>query len=226
MEVHETEQARADLDEAIRLAPINAVYYDNRGLLLRRLGCYADASKDYLRARWIRSGKYRVHNGVVEALRGDDGSIDDMCTGDALVPLVNATGTTGATGATGATGGDSADSTADATSATSAPPSDAADSGGGAGSSSDNDTATSSTTATTATAATAATPATVDTSAMDNVEEKYAEDNERATSLLRAALRSKPGDRGEAMVQLLADKSDAVAYLRRFPIPVLKEMWR
>ena len=97
MEVHETEQARADLDEAIRLAPINAVYYDNRGLLLRRLGCYADASKDYLRARWIRSGKYRVHNGVVEALRGDDGSIDDMCTGDALVPLVNATGTTGAT---------------------------------------------------------------------------------------------------------------------------------
>ena len=223
MEVHETEQARADLDEAIRLAPINAVYYDNRGLLLRRLGCYADASKDYLRARWIRSGKYRVHNGVVEALRGDDGSIDDMCTGDALVPLVNATGATGATVTAGATGGDSADSTADATSA---PPSDAADSGGGAGSSSDNDTATSSTTATTATAATAATPATVDTSAMDNVEEKYAEDNERATSLLRAALRSKPGDRGEAMVQLLADKSDAVAYLRRFPIPVLKEMWR
>ena len=220
MEVHETEQARADLDEAIRLAPINAVYYDNRGLLLRRLGCYADASKDYLRARWIRSGKYRVHNGVVEALRGDDGSIDDMCTGDALVPLVNATG---ATVTAGATGGDSADSTADATSA---PPSDAADSGGGAGSSSDNDTATSSTTATTATAATAATPATVDTSAMENVEEKYAEDNERATSLLRAALRSKPGDRGEAMVQLLADKSDAVAYLRRFPIPVLKEMWR
>ena len=206
MEVHESEQARADLNEAIRLAPINAVYYDNRGLLLRRLGCYADASKDYLRARWIRSGKYRVHNGVVEAMRGDDGSIDDTCTGNAPV---------NATGATGATGGDS---TADATSA---PPSDAADSGGGAGSSSDNDTATSSTAATTA-----ATAATMGTSAMDNVEEKYAEDNERATSLLRSALRSKPGDRGEAMVQLLADKSDAVAYLRRFPIPVLKEMWR
>ena len=209
MEVHESEQARADLNEAIRLAPINAVYYDNRGLLLRRLGCYADASKDYLRARWIRSGKYRVHNGVVEAMRGDDGSIDDTCTGNAPV---------NATGATGATGGDS---TADATSA---PPSDAADSGGGAGSSSDNDTATSSTAATTA--ASAATAATMGTSAMDNVEEKYAEDNERATSLLRSALRSKPGDRGEAMVQLLADKSDAVAYLRRFPIPVLKEMWR
>ena len=206
MEVHESEQARADLNEAIRLAPINAVYYDNRGLLLRRLGCYADASKDYLRARWIRSGKYRVHNGVVEAMRGDDGSIDDTCTCNAPV---------NATGATGATGGDS---TADATSA---PPSDAADSGGGAGSSSDNDTATSSTAATTA-----ATAATMGTSAMDNVEEKYAEDNERATSLLRSALRSKPGDRGEAMVQLLADKSDAVAYLRRFPIPVLKEMWR
>jgi tetratricopeptide (TPR) repeat protein len=218
MEVHESEQARADLNEAIRLAPINAVYYDNRGLLLRRLGCYADASKDYLRARWIRSGKYRVHNGVVEAMRGDDGSIDDTCTGNAPVNATGATGAAVTTVTTGATGGDS---TADATSA---PPSDAADSGGGAGSSSDNDTATSSTAATTA--ASAATAATMGTSAMDNVEEKYAEDNERATSLLRSALRSKPGDRGEAMVQLLADKSDAVAYLRRFPIPVLKEMWR
>ena len=57
-------------------------------------------------------------------------------------------------------------------------------------------------------------------------EDKLVEDSARQTSIVRAALTSAPENRDEYMIRLLATKSDAVPYLRRFPFSVLVEIWR